>query len=128
LWNGQLALGFDATLVDKIDVGAFSFGGVPILGAYDAAGLTNYTRFPGSVPEFKGLGHINYNTGPWNVRYEVCYVKGVTDERASPSVNDSTGNTIGVKYPSVGIQSLDAPGKAMTTVAEHCSDGFEVTN
>jgi outer membrane receptor protein involved in Fe transport len=98
LWNGELALGFDATFVDTYDVGAFAFGGVPILGAYEAAGLTNYTRFPGSVPEFKGLGFVNYNTGPWNVRYELRYVKGVTDERASPSVNDSDGNPVLITY------------------------------
>lgn len=89
--NGVLTAGVDATYVDKYDQDAFSFGGVPILPAYSAVGFTNYERFPGTISEWRALGHVNYSMGPWNFRYEVRFVDGVKDDRPKPTIFDASG-------------------------------------
>ena len=47
---------------------------------------------------------------------------------APPTVLYSDVNSIGVKYRSSGIQSLDEPEKAMSIVSEHCKGRYDVTN
>jgi iron complex outermembrane recepter protein len=89
--NGTLNVGLDATYVDKYDQDAFTFGGVPILPAYEAVGFTNYERFPGTISEWRALGHVNYNMGPWNFRYEVRFIDGVEDDRPNPTIFDASG-------------------------------------
>lgn len=96
--GGMLKAGVDATYTDKYEQDAFSFGGVPILDAYDAVGYTNYERFPGTVSKWRALGHVNFNSGDWNFRYEVRYVGGVDDDRDQPSVFDAAGNLVTINY------------------------------
>jgi iron complex outermembrane receptor protein len=91
VWSGQLTAGFDGSYVLTYEQDAFRFGGVPISPKYDAVGFTNYDRFPGTIPQWRGLGYLNFTRGPANFRYEVQYIDGVTDNRASPTVNNSSG-------------------------------------
>ena len=46
---------------------------------------------------------------------------------APPKILYSTENTIGVKYRSEGLQSLDEPQKAMNLVSAHCKDKYMVS-
>lgn len=46
---------------------------------------------------------------------------------APPKVLYSNETSIGVKYRSAGIQSLDEAEKAMGLISDHCSSKFEVT-
>ena len=47
---------------------------------------------------------------------------------APPKVLYSNEGTIGVRYRSAGIQSLDEANKAMQLISSHCSGKYEVTN
>jgi outer membrane receptor protein involved in Fe transport len=96
--NGQLRVGLDATFVDKYSQSEFSFGGVPILGAYDAVGFTNYERFPGTISEWRALGYVNYNLGDWNFRWELRFVDGVEDDRDNPFVYDANGDLVEITW------------------------------
>lgn len=96
--NGALSAGLDATYVDKYEQDAFSFGGVPIMPAYDAVGYTNQERFPGTISKWRAIGNLNYSTGPWNFRYEVRYVHGVKEDRDNPTLFDAAGNVQTVTF------------------------------
>lgn len=90
--SGVLTAGIDATYVDKYEQSEFTFGGVTILEAYDAVGFTNYERFPGTISEWRALGHVNYAWRDWNFRYELRFVDGVKDDRPNPTIFDADGN------------------------------------
>lgn len=98
LWGGELSIGADSTILDKYDVSAFTFGGVQIFGDYSAKGFANQERFPGLVSEMRSILHVNYAREPFNVRYEARFVKGVTDDRPTPTILDATGNRIPVLF------------------------------
>jgi iron complex outermembrane receptor protein len=95
---GMLNAGVSATFIDKYDQSALEFGGVPIFGDYSAVGFTNYERFPGTVSEWRALGFVNYNVSNWNIRYELRYVQGVTDDRANPFVYDADGQLVEITW------------------------------
>ncbi len=96
--GGELSLGFDTTLFEKYDIDTFSYGGVQIFSGYSAEGLGNIDRQPGTVSKMRAIGHVNYNYGPINARYELRFVKGVEDERATPSVRDAAGNLVPITF------------------------------
>lgn len=110
IFGGELTTGIDATIVDKYEVSGFTFGGASIFNDYDAEGFTNQERFPGSVSKMRAIGHINFATGPINARYMIRYVKGLKDDRPTPTVVDSTGTprplTFGLKVDDYWVHEL----------------------
>ena len=90
VFEGALTTGVDATYVHEYEQSAFTYGGVFISPTYDAVGYTNYDRFPGTIPEWRAIGNINYKRGPFNFRYEVRYIDSVKDNRAPISVPNAT--------------------------------------
>lgn len=74
-------IGGAATWTLNYDVDPQIVDGVQISGAYDAVGLANFDRSPGTISEWKGNAFANLNMGPLNARYVFRYASGVTDDR-----------------------------------------------
>jgi iron complex outermembrane receptor protein len=96
--GGNLSVGVDATLFEKYDIDTLVYGGVTIFTGYSAEGLGNLDRQPGTVSKMRAVGNVNYAFGDFNARYEVRYVEGVTDERATPSVRDTNNNLVPITF------------------------------
>nr|WP_243446067.1 TonB-dependent receptor [Polymorphobacter fuscus] len=94
--GGTLEIGANASHTLKWDQEAFSVGGVLVSPAYSAVGFTNYDRFPGTISAWRGRGNINYNVDKLNLRYELGYISGATDNRAQISVQ------AGIESPTPG--------------------------
>lgn len=93
--GGRVNIGANASLVLKYAVDAYALEGVPFSAAYNALGLANYDRDPGTVSRWRGNGYVNCAVGPLNARYNVTYVDGVTDNRyaAAAFANTAVGTT-----------------------------------
>jgi iron complex outermembrane receptor protein len=89
--GGQLEIGANASHTLKWDQDAFTVGGVLVSPAYSAVGFTNYDRFPGTITAWRGRGNINYNIKTLNLRYELGYTSGATDNRAPINVQSGVG-------------------------------------
>jgi iron complex outermembrane receptor protein len=98
LWGGELRVGVDATYVDEYDVDPFLYNGLVLQAPFSAAGYANQERGVGTISEWRALGYANYGYGPINARYELRFVQGVTDDRASPTVLDATGAPVVVTF------------------------------
>jgi iron complex outermembrane receptor protein len=79
--TGTLNVGGNASIVLNYTIDAYSLGGVPFSGAYDALGYANYDREPGTVSRVRANGYVNYAIGPVNFRYGITWVDGVEDNR-----------------------------------------------
>ncbi len=82
VWGGSLSMGLAGSYILNYETAAFVRGGTTLQGAYDAVGYANYNRAPGTVSELRGTGYINWSSGPANIRYQLNYIGGVTDDRA----------------------------------------------
>lgn len=75
----------------------FVVQGVVTEEAYDAIGFGNYFRDPNTVPEWRANGFVNVGWEPFNVRYSVTHIDGVTDDRCvtrpAPCFSTSAGPT-----------------------------------
>lgn len=91
VFGGSLEFGVNASHTLKWDQDAFTVGGVLVSPAYSAVGFTNYDRFPGTITAWRGRGNINYNVSNLNLRYELGYTSGATDNRAPVSVQSGVG-------------------------------------
>lgn len=96
IWGGSLSLGVAATYMLEYEFENFVRSGTLLQQGYDAVGFANYNRTPGTVSEWRGTGYVNFNTGPANIRYQLNYVSGVTDDRTPISVQNSTGALVPV--------------------------------
>jgi iron complex outermembrane recepter protein len=109
VFNGTLSFGFDASYVLEYKLDDFIYQGTFVSAGYDAVGFTNYDRFPGTISDWRGTLHFNFNRGPANVRYEVTYVDGVKDNR--PPINVQQGvnsSTPGALVPITFGHKVDA--------------------
>ncbi|MFN2099895.1 TonB-dependent receptor plug domain-containing protein [Altererythrobacter sp. MF3-039] len=81
LGNGTLSLGAAATHVLTYEVGDFFLDGQLLREGFDAVGLANLDRAPGTIAAWRGNAYVNYNIGGFNARYGFQYVDSVRDER-----------------------------------------------
>ena len=79
--EAALTIGGAATWTLNYDVDPQIVAGVQISDAYDAVGLANFDRTPGTISEWKGNAFANLNVGNLNARYVFRYASGVTDDR-----------------------------------------------
>jgi len=97
LGNGLLTLGANASHVLTYDVGDFVLNGVLLRAGFEAVGLANLDRSPGTIAPWRGNAFVNYNIGGFNARYGVQYIDGVRDERCpalpAPCATTSFGGT-----------------------------------
>ncbi len=80
---GVISIGGNATWNLEYKTDDFFVNDVLVAASYDAVGFGNYFRDPGTLPEWRGNGYVNVNTGGLNARYSVNYIDGVTDERCT---------------------------------------------
>ncbi len=95
-WGGELSMGIAASYILEYKFEDFVRGGTLLQAGYDAVGFTNYNRTPGTVSELRGTGYVNFETGPANIRYQLNYIGGVTDDRAPASVQNAVGTLVPV--------------------------------
>jgi iron complex outermembrane receptor protein len=92
LGAGKLNVGAQASLVLNYRFADFVFRGILVQPGYQAKGFTNYFRDPLTVSPLRGNAYINYALPRFNVRYQVRYVGGVSDERCVGLNNCVTTN------------------------------------
>lgn len=78
---GVASIGAQATHVMKYDVEDFVLRGVVVQPGFSADGFTNYFRGVQTISKWRVNSYVNYNVSGLNLRYELRYVDGVTDDR-----------------------------------------------
>ena len=68
------------TYVDKYNVGALQIGTVTIP-SFKAVGKFNSGQIAYPIPQWKGTFALNYEHGPFNVRYQLRYIDSYIDQR-----------------------------------------------
>lgn len=68
------------TYVDKYDVSALTIGTVTIP-SFQAVGKFNSGQIAYPIPQFKGTFALNYERGPFNVRWQIRYIDSYIDQR-----------------------------------------------
>jgi iron complex outermembrane recepter protein len=100
LMGGALSLGAIVSYVFDFKQAAFTFGGLPVSPAYQAAGFTNYNRLPGTIPDWRGQFYADFNRGPHNLRWTINYIDDAKDDRGpttvqtGPSTNCNVANAM----------------------------------
>jgi iron complex outermembrane receptor protein len=102
IWNGTINLGANMSYVLDYTEGAFAFNGTPVLGSYEAAGFTNYDRFPGTVPKWRGQFFAEYNHGRHNLRWTVNYIDGADDNRGPTVIQTGPSTNCDVAHQLAG--------------------------
>lgn len=80
--GGALTVGGAATYVNKYTISSFAIGGVPIAG-FNAAGFFNSGTLAYPIPKWKGSAFINFERGPFNIRWTARYTGSYKDQRAA---------------------------------------------
>lgn len=80
-FGGELTATALFTYVDKYNVGALQIGTVTIP-SFEAVGKFNSGQIAYPIPRFKGNFALNYERGPFNLRYQVRYIDSYVDQRS----------------------------------------------
>jgi iron complex outermembrane recepter protein len=100
--GGRLEVGGTASYVLHYKQDAFIFGGITVSTPYEAAGLTNYDRIPGTIPDWRGQFHADYNRDQHNLRWTMNYVDGATDQRGPTVVQTGSSANCNVANAQAG--------------------------
>ncbi len=79
-FGGELTATALFTYVDKYNVGALKIGTVTIP-AFHAVHKFNSGQIAYPIPRFKGTFALNYERGPFNVRWQLRYIDSYIDQR-----------------------------------------------
>ncbi|WP_120717350.1 TonB-dependent receptor domain-containing protein [Tsuneonella amylolytica] len=74
-------LGANATYVMDYDIGDFEFNGLTFSDGYQAAGLSNFGRAPGTISKWRGNAFASLGFEPVTLTYNFSYIDGVKDNR-----------------------------------------------
>ncbi|WP_084420059.1 TonB-dependent receptor domain-containing protein [Henriciella litoralis] len=85
---GEMTIGGAGTYTLDYDVREFELGGVTFAEGYDAVGFLNWDRSAPSISEFKANLYANYALKNINLRYQMQYISGVTDNRGPANGSD----------------------------------------
>lgn len=85
-----LNVGINATHVLEYTFSDFEFEGLTFSQGYDAAGLANYDRAPGTVSRWRGNAFAALAMGPVTATYNLLHIDGVTDNRCSATAPCAT--------------------------------------
>lgn len=102
LFGGEVHIGGNVSYVLNFEQAAFRFAGVTVSGAYDAVGLANYNRLPGTIPDWRGQFYADYNRDIHNVRWTMNYVDGVKDDRGPTTVQTGASTNCNVANATAG--------------------------
>jgi outer membrane receptor protein involved in Fe transport len=100
--GGEVHIGGNVSYVLNFEQEAFKFSGVTVSGAYDAVGLTNYNRLPGTIPDWRGQFYADYNRDIHNVRWTMNYVDGVKDDRGPTTIQTGSSTNCNVANATAG--------------------------
>lgn len=89
--GGEVAVGGSVSYLIEYKQAEFRFNGALVSQGFDAVGFANYDRLPGTLPEWRANAYAQYTLGDHNIRAQLNYIDGVTDNRAPVSVQDTTG-------------------------------------
>ena len=102
LWGGTLNLGAIISYVFEYKQAAFTFGGLSVSPAYEAAGFTNYNRLPGTIPDWRGQFYADFGRGPHNLRATVNYIDSAKDDRGPTTVQTGASTNCTVANAQAG--------------------------
>ena len=77
--------------------------GVFISAPYKALGFTNYDRFPGTVSKIRGAAYAEYTRDEHNLRVDMTYIGGATDNRGPTTVQTGSSANCNVANAQAGI-------------------------
>lgn len=77
----RLALGANATHTMKYEFSDFGYNGLLFSPGYDAAGLANYDREPGTISKWRASGYASLRFEPVSVTWSTTFIGGVDDNR-----------------------------------------------
>jgi iron complex outermembrane receptor protein len=100
--GGDVTLGASFSRLVKYDIGEFNLNGVFVSGAYSALGFTNYDRFPGTVSKLRSSAYAEYARGDHNLRLDMTYVGGATDNRGPTTVQTGSSSNCNVANAQAG--------------------------
>ena len=80
--SGSLTATALFTYVHEYHVGALQIGTVTIP-AFEASGFFNSGQIAYPIPKWKGTLALNYERGPFNVRWQMRYIEGYRDQRSA---------------------------------------------
>lgn len=100
--GGDITLGASFSRLVKYDIGQFNLNGVLVSTAYSALGFTNYDRFPGTVSKLRGAAYAEYSRGQHNLRMDMTYVGGATDNRGPTTVQTGSSPNCNVANAQAG--------------------------
>ena len=81
LGPARLNVGANATYTLEYEFGDFEFNGLLFSEGYDAAGLANYNRAPGTVSKWRASGYANVQVDPFGLTWSTNFIGGVDDNR-----------------------------------------------
>lgn len=94
--GGDITIGGTFSRLVKYDIGEFRLNGVLVSTPYSALGFTNYDRFPGTVSKLRAAAYTEWSQGPHNVRLDMTYVGGATDNRGPTTVQTGSSSNCNV--------------------------------
>ncbi|MDZ4374760.1 MAG: TonB-dependent receptor [Phenylobacterium sp.] len=94
--GGDIGIGGSFSRLLKYDIGEFTLNGVFVSAPYKALGFTNYDRFPGTVSKLRGAAYAEYSRDQHNVRLDLTYVGGATDNRGPTTVQTGSSTNCNV--------------------------------
>ncbi|WP_293457189.1 TonB-dependent receptor [Phenylobacterium sp.] len=101
--GGDLTVGGSFSRLVKYDIGDFKLNGVFVSAAYSALGYTNYDRFPGTVSKLRGAAYAEYARGDHNLRLDLTYIGGATDNRGPTTVQTGASSNCNVANAQAGV-------------------------
>lgn len=101
--SGDVSFGASFSRLVKYDIGEFSVDGVFISAPYKALGFTNYDRFPGTVSKIRGAAYAEYTRDEHNLRVDMTYIGGATDNRGPTTVQTGSSANCNVANARAGI-------------------------
>lgn len=78
----RFAIGGNVTYTLQNRISDIYVAGTLVQDGYDGVGLLNYQTTLYPVPEWKGQGHLELGSGPFDARLTVTYIDGLYDQRA----------------------------------------------
>lgn len=100
--DGAVTVGASFSRLVKYDIGEFNLNGVFVSTAYSALGYTNYDRFPGTVSKLRAASYAEYSRGDHNLRFDLTYVGGATDNRGPTTVQTGSSSNCNVANAQAG--------------------------
>lgn len=100
--GGDVSVGASFSRLVKYDIGEFELNGVFVSAAYSALGFTNYDRFPGTVSKLRAASYAEYSRGDHNLRFDLTYVGGATDNRGPTTVQTGSSANCNVANAQAG--------------------------